>query len=109
MEFTIRRVNPIPLYGSAAVPAVAQWPERVRLRGETSPRPAKYCLMAFGDAMGVKCPIEHPAVRAAATVRKLKAVKTAAVAPLGFIEKREIIACDDNAPQGLQLVGPLFV
>ena len=89
----------LPFYGSAAVPATAQWLDHVRLRGETVPHLSKYCLMAFGGAMGIKLTIDHPAVRAAVSVTRLKSTKTAPAAPLGLIEKLEETECDYDAPQ----------
>ena len=108
MEFALRRRDPLLFYGNAAVPAAVQWMGHVRLRGETVPHLAKYFLMAFGEAMGIRFPAEHPAVRAAAVTRKLRATKTAPAIPLALIGKLEALACDDSAKQGVQLAASIF-
>ena len=100
--------QPLPFYGSAAAPAVAQWLDQVRLRGSTVPHLARYCLMAFGDAMGVKFPVDHPAAMAAAAEKRNISAKTASEMPLTLIEKLEATACDNAAPQGLQLAASIF-
>ena len=92
LEFALHRGNPLPFYGSAAVPAVVQWLDHVRLRGETVPHLAKYCLMVFGESMGIKLPVDYPAVRSAASAKRLVPVKSAQSMPFEFLEKLGLTA-----------------
>ena len=108
LEFTLQRPNPLPFYGNAAVPAVVGWLDHVRLRGHTVPHLAKYCLMAFGEAMGISFPVDHPAVRSAARVDSLRVAKTAQAVPLNFIERLEALASSDNTKPGLQLAASIL-
>ena len=90
------------------MPAVVQWLDHVRLRGHTVPHLAKYCLMAFGEAMGISFPVDHPAVRAAARVERTRVAKTAQAVPLDFIRRLEVLACNSTAAEGLQLCASIF-
>ena len=77
-------------------------------RGETVPHLARYCLMPFGESMGIGFPVSHPAVCSAAKVSRLKPTKSAPGVPFGFLEKLEAISADDGQPQGRQLAAALF-
>ena len=85
-EFALYRNDPLPFYGNSALPTVVGWLGHFRPRGETVPHLGRYCLIAFSDALGVGMPIDHPATRAAATVRRLKPTKAAPGPPFYYCQ-----------------------
>ena len=108
LEFALYRADALPFYGGAAIPTIVSWLDHVRLRGETVPHLARYCLLAFGEAIGVCFSIDHPAIRAASIMSKRKGAKSAAGAPWTLVEALERCAADQSRPDGMQLAAALF-
>ena len=76
--------------------------------GETVQHLARYCLVAFSEALGIGRPVDRPAARAAAITRRIKPTKTAEGIPFALIRKLEQLASDTNQAEGLQLAASLF-
>ena len=108
VEFALLRETPAPFYGGEAVFTVVQWLDAVRRRGQTVPHLARYCLMAFGEALGVRFPIDHPAVAAAAANRRTKSVKSAEPIPFQLVVKLEHLATQEGISDGLKLAASIF-
>ena len=108
LEFPLYRDVALPFYGGQAIPTVVSWLDHIRLRGETVPHLGRYCLMAFGEAVGICFSVDHPAVRAAAATHHARVVKSAPGVPYDFVVKLEHCAADTARPDGMQLAAALF-
>ena len=78
--------------------SVTQWLDFCRRRGVTIPHLARYCLMTLSEALGIPVVADHPAVRAASAVRRVKLPRTAPPIPFSLIELFEEIAVSENNP-----------
>ena len=107
-KFATLRTIPQPIDGGESLLAIALWLGSLRYRGATTPNIGRYDLRAFGEALGVRLPLERPAVRSAATDRKGRKVETAPLTEAEFVLKIEQLASDKNAPGGKRLYGALF-
>ena len=107
LEFPLYRDVALPFYGGQAIPTIVSWLGHIRLRGETAPHLGRYCLLAFGEAIGICFCIDHPAVRAAGVTRRTKVVKAAPSVPYDLVIKLEECAADPSRPGGMQLSAAL--
>ena len=70
---------------------------------------ARYSLRVFGESLGVVFPIDHPSVKAAASIKGFKKRKTAPPVDTEFIIALERFTASKLAPIGMRLYSALFV
>ena len=107
-KFASEREPPFPVSGDESLLAVTLWMQGLLVRGATIPHFGRYSLRVFGEALGVRFPLEHPAVRNAAVPARGRKIKTDPVVETEFVMALERAAGNRGNSYGYRLYCALF-
>ena len=94
LEFAGSRGPPAPICGKGETPAIAEWLEELKARGEHVPRAGRAAISVFGIALWVEFPLGHPSVEVTQRISKMRRAKHAPVVPLELAFALETYAGD---------------
>ena len=66
-NYATDRDLPIPFSGDASLLGITLWLKGPSMRGAAIPNFGKFALRVYGEALGVRFPLDHPAAKEAAT------------------------------------------